>query len=63
MVKSEVLWKLIPIQKPADTRVDNLVPAPINWSESSRGVTIDTRPVPFEYKITMVLKSGTVPVS
>ncbi len=51
------------IQKTADTRVDNLVPAPINWSESSRGVTIDTRPVPFEYKIAMVLKSGTVPVS
>jgi len=37
--------------------------SPYNWSESSRGVTIDTRPVPFEYKIPIVLKSGTVPVS
>jgi hypothetical protein len=36
MVKSEVLWKLIPVQKTADTRVENLVPAPITGQKAAK---------------------------
>jgi hypothetical protein len=55
MVKSEVLWKLIPIQKTADTRVENLVPAPItgqqavevwhNWYKACTTTTLSPLPV------------------
>jgi hypothetical protein len=35
MVNSEVLWKLIPIQKTADTREENVVPAPITGQKAA----------------------------